>query len=475
MATVLANYSDARPSINHHIGFEAFATDAGFFKLVVGDAESTYAVQVTHNANAATISFIYSGNTISTGSSPFPLNTWNEVLVKLQDNATGTDLKVDIAGTTVLTVDVSNEATYDFSYDAGFFRIEGTSSGHQVRDVFLAPIMSFTSDVYMSRGLFAEKYFNVDYTDLKNKPTVPPAQIQSDWTQTDNTKVDFIKNKPPLAAAQLQTDWNISDNTSLAYIKNKPSIVNTFNTRNGNVTLIQSDVINALGYTPVASSGTGSYTELYLDPNDLTVDIAVGSVVLDYLGTSFINDPTFVKCGTTVSRNNYKQIANELGIPSSQSTFTLPSPKLRYEWIENAPSSLNLATVATTGSYNDLVNKPSLATVATTGSYNDLVNKPSIPPTYPYTWNDIGSYVMACRRTKTITLPGTVVSGLELYVANTYQAGGNYVGYNNFTSSTLPGNWRCQGCTGYWYNPYGDTVSTNTNLEYMTTLWVRVS
>jgi len=65
--------------------------------------------------------------------------------------------------------------------------------------------------------------------------------------------------------------------------------------------------------------------------------------------------------------------------------------------------SANLATVATTGDYDDLVNKPSipaaqvnsdwsassgvaailnkpsLAAVATTGDYNDLVNKPSIP------------------------------------------------------------------------------------------------
>ncbi len=39
-------------------------------------------------------------------------------------------------------------------------------------------------------------------------------------------------------------------------------------------------------------------------------------------------------------------------------------------------TSLGLATVATSGSYNDLANKPVLATVATSGSYNDLANKP---------------------------------------------------------------------------------------------------
>ena len=37
-----------------------------------------------------------------------------------------------------------------------------------------------------------------------------------------------------------------------------------------------------------------------------------------------------------------------------------------------------LATVATSGSYNDLTDKPTLATVATSGSYNDLTDKPTL-------------------------------------------------------------------------------------------------
>lgn len=42
-------------------------------------------------------------------------------------------------------------------------------------------------------------------------------------------------------------------------------------------------------------------------------------------------------------------------------------------------AQLGFATVSTTGSYTDLIDKPSLATVATSGSYNDLSNKPTIP------------------------------------------------------------------------------------------------
>jgi hypothetical protein len=35
-----------------------------------------------------------------------------------------------------------------------------------------------------------------DYRDLSNTPSIPPAQVQSDWNQTDTTSVSYIQNKP---------------------------------------------------------------------------------------------------------------------------------------------------------------------------------------------------------------------------------------------------------------------------------------
>lgn len=80
------------------------------------------------------------------------------------------------------------------------------------------------------------------YADLTNKPTIPAAQIQADWTQSDNTKLDYIKNKPSFAtvatsgsyndlsnkptipAAQIQSDWTQTSTTAKDYIKNKPTL-----------------------------------------------------------------------------------------------------------------------------------------------------------------------------------------------------------------------------------------------------------
>lgn len=57
---------------------------------------------------------------------------------------------------------------------------------------------------------------------------------------------------------------------------------------------------------------------------------------------------------------------------------TWSSDKIDNELDKKADSS-SLATVATSGSYADLTNKPTLAAVATSGSYADLTNKPTIP------------------------------------------------------------------------------------------------
>lgn len=60
-----------------------------------------------------------------------------------------------------------------------------------------------------------------DYDDLLNKPTIPAAQVQSDWSQSDNTKVDYIKNKPtiPTNAEQLPIESGSATNTK-TYIDN---------------------------------------------------------------------------------------------------------------------------------------------------------------------------------------------------------------------------------------------------------------
>ena len=89
------------------------------------------------------------------------------------------------------------------------------------------------------------------YNDLTDKPSIPAAQVQSDYAQTNSSAVDYIKNKPDLSvyalsanlanvattgdyddllnkptipAAQVQSDWAQNNSSAVDYIKNKPNI-----------------------------------------------------------------------------------------------------------------------------------------------------------------------------------------------------------------------------------------------------------
>lgn len=64
-----------------------------------------------------------------------------------------------------------------------------------------------------------------NYNDLTNKPTIPAAQVQSDWDEADNTEPSFIRNKPTLGKmgviSQTQT-WTQAADGGYNYTMSDP-------------------------------------------------------------------------------------------------------------------------------------------------------------------------------------------------------------------------------------------------------------
>ena len=138
------------------------------------------------------------------------------------------------------------------------------------------------------------------YNDLLNKPTIPAAQVQSDWSQSDNTKVDYIKNKPtiPTDAEQLPITSGSSTNTK-DYIDTKTasasySINNLDFYRSGNVVFCNiiagtnstdaSGLIVSGGSNVVIKSG-------YRPPNNVNVvdTVTMGRMTCNFDGTIWTN------------------------------------------------------------------------------------------------------------------------------------------------------------------------------------------
>jgi hypothetical protein len=139
---------------------------------------------------------------------------------------------------------------------------------------------------------------------------------------------------------------------------------------------------------PVSLGGTNAATSsdarsnLNVAPNDAeyvvaTADNELGNGLVLTAGSDIAITKNSVNSSLTISVDNPSNITIDFLEASSLSNVsTGESLSILFGKVKKFFN--NLASVATSGSYNDLLNKPTLATVATSGSYSDLSNKPTL-------------------------------------------------------------------------------------------------
>jgi hypothetical protein len=62
------------------------------------------------------------------------------------------------------------------------------------------------------------KWVLVDWYNITNAPTIPAAQIQSDWNQSDTAALDYIKNKPTIPDLPIQTQCTTLTSGDLKFV-----------------------------------------------------------------------------------------------------------------------------------------------------------------------------------------------------------------------------------------------------------------
>ena len=112
------------------------------------------------------------------------------------------------------------------------------------------------------------------YTDLINKPTIPAAQVNSDWNSSSG--LSQILNKPTIPAAQIQSDWNQTNNAALDFIKNKPSLGAGTVTSVGTAGLISGGTIISSG-TITTSMATNKLVGRFTTGTGIMEEVTIGS------------------------------------------------------------------------------------------------------------------------------------------------------------------------------------------------------
>lgn len=194
-------------------------------------------------------------------------------------------------------------------------------------------------------------------------------QVQSDWTESDTSSKAYIAHKPTIPTAtsdltndsnfitasdvpgsQVQSDWTESDTSNPAYIAHKPSI-------------------------PTATS------DLTNDSNFITASDVPSSQVQSDWTESDSSDPAYIANKPTLAAvatsGDYSDLSNTPSIPTATSDLQNDSGFITASDIPAQVQSDWTESDTTDPAY--IANKPTLATVATSGSYNDLSNTPTIP------------------------------------------------------------------------------------------------
>ena len=139
------------------------------------------------------------------------------------------------------------------------------------------------------------------------------------------------------------------------------------------------DTLAAANAYTDAHSSTGGVTQQYVDEHDASTlnnaknyaDSIKPTKTSDLTNNGAYGDSTYVEADELASVATSGAYSDLIGAPSLAPVATSGD----YSSLSGTPS---LAAVATSGSYSDLTDTPSLASVATSGAYSDLTGTPAL-------------------------------------------------------------------------------------------------
>lgn len=160
------------------------------------------------------------------------------------------------------------------------------------------------------------------YNDLLNKPTIPAAQVNSDWNA--NSGVAQILNKPTIPAAQVQSDWDEADNTKVDYIKNKPTIPNVSGKADKVVGAVSGDVATLDGNGNLTDSGLSVFDFFVMVEDASTPPASMAPNNVYQYGT-LSGNTTFPPLATPTEPDIANVYCWTFTTPASAPTITWPS------------------------------------------------------------------------------------------------------------------------------------------------------
>ena len=301
--------------------------------------------------------------------------------------------------------------------------------------------------------------FSGSYTDLTNKPTIPAAQVQSNWTAT--TGLGVILNKPSLATVATSGSYgDLSGTPTIPTVNNGTLTINTSGTgltgsgsftanqsSNGTVTISSNATSSATANTLVSrdTNGSTSIHELFLSKQLTISDTTSTSGLIQSNGGS---DALFDISNTS---NNGSIKLNTLN-----ATGTSRSVSVNYNGV-NVPGNISAYNIYSNNKEDASIQYPT-AVLQYDGnivSYRGaLFNDTTVYYTYGVKVGGIDAFTTETRLSS-ITLSAQGGRNLNLN-------GNTVISFNNFIPYQ-PNSYTCGSSSNQWSAIYAVTGVVNTS------------
>lgn len=178
-----------------------------------------------------------------------------------------------------------------------------------------------------------------DYEDLTNKPTIPAAQVQSDWDEADNTEPSFIRNKPTIPGPEVF--WATYGTTTASEIQAAIANGKTVFSLYDNALYVLANVSSTYIYLSSLSVATNTWLRITISSNMWAKGDSALQVTSDrvstisgnesntnkYLSTKGSYDAIHPPIATTQPAGGFlPNIVYDLGTLSGNTTFALATP-----------------------------------------------------------------------------------------------------------------------------------------------------
>lgn len=309
-------------------------------------------------------------------------------LIPAGDDIEDTWRQINVNGTQLLGTGISTGAV-------NFKNGTNVSISGSGNDITISATDTTYSDATTSAsGLMSAS----DKTKLNGIASGAEVNVQADWSVTDSSSDAYIKNKPSIPSAQVNSDWNAT--SGVAEILNKPTLAtvatsgsyndlsdkptidnNNQKIKAGSVTFGNNDVVDIVAGDNVTVTGLASGTGAPKITISAT-DTDTGATSVETTGS-----------GNVVNSASYDASTRKLtlskgvtALTSHQSIKTLKTDNTTAQSTSSSEAiagsgTINLHKVAKTGTYSDLIGTPTIPTsYVASSSYNSSTKKLTITP-----------------------------------------------------------------------------------------------